>query len=184
VTDEPFARSPLEERSGDLETIGAHLLPLLTQIDFRVDPANAGRSPYPLPLEPNTSFEDDGVEVLWLGPDEWLIVGPSGSAARITSALETPFSDVHRSIVDASANRVAFELASGDRLDLLSHICSLDLEPPAWAPGRCAQTLVGRAQVLLQERRNGTRLFIRPSFAGYMVDLLLQVRSVRDDLGA
>jgi sarcosine oxidase gamma subunit len=50
--------------------------------------------------------------------------------------------------------------------------------------GRCAQTLVGRAQVLLHERDDATRLFVRPSFAGYLTDLLLEVRRVANDLRA
>jgi sarcosine oxidase, subunit gamma len=184
VTGEGSARSPLEERAGDLETVGARLLASLTQFDLRVDPANAGRSPYPLPLEPNTSAERESVETLWLGPDEWLIVGPLGSAGDLTSALGTTFAGIHHSIVDVSANRVAMELIDDDRAEMLSHVCSLDLEPPAWVVGRCAQTLVGRAQALLHERPDTTRLFVRPSFAGYVVDLLLEVRRVRGDVRA
>jgi sarcosine oxidase, subunit gamma len=184
VTADTPARSPLEERASDLETIGARLLPFLTQVDLRVDPVNAGRSPYALPLEPNTSVEHEGVATLWLGPDEWLLVGPRGSAEDISSALGTALAGVHHSIVDVSANRVAIELIDEDRAETLSHVCSLDLEPPAWIAGRCAQSLVGRAQVLLDERADATRLFVRPSFAGYVVDLLLAVRKVRGDVRA
>jgi len=184
VTGESAARSPLEERAGDLETIGARLLPFLAQIDLRIDPANARRSPYALPVEPNTTARHDDVETLWLGPDEWLVVGPPGSAGELTSALGTAFADVHRSIVDVSANRVAIELTGRDRFEVLSHVCSLDLEPPAWKGGACAQTLVGRAQVLIHERPDATRLFVRPSFAGYVVDLLVAVRKVKDDVRA
>jgi sarcosine oxidase gamma subunit len=31
----------------------------------------------------------------------------------------------------------------------------------------------GGAQILLQEREGMTRMFVRPSFAGYVVDLLV-----------
>jgi len=184
VTAEALARSPLEERASDLETIGARLLPFLTQVDLRVDPVNADRSPYALPLEPNTSVEHEGVATLWRGPDEWLLVGPRGSAEDISSALGTAFASVHHSIVDVSANRVAIELIDEDRVETLSHVCSLDLEPPAWIAGRCAQSLVGRAHVLLEERADATRLFVRPSFAGYVVELVLAVRKVRGDVRA
>jgi sarcosine oxidase, subunit gamma len=184
VTGEAFARSPVEDRSDDLRTIGARPVPFLAQTDLRIDPRNATRSPYPLPVEPNTSTELGDVEALWLGPDEWLIVCPSGSASDVASALETALSDVGRSIVDVSANRVAIELFGRDRFELLSHVCSLDLERPAWEAGRCAQTLVGRAYALLHERSDGTRIFVRPSFVGYLVDLLLEVRTVTRDVRA
>jgi sarcosine oxidase subunit gamma len=184
VTGESFARSPLEGRSEALATLGASVLPFLTQVDLRVDPAQAGRASIPLPLEPNSSSHHDEAEVLWLGPDEWLFVSSSPRAEAIVGMLETAFDHVDRSIVDVSANRVTIELAGPERLLLLPHVCSLDLEPPAWVAGRCAQTLVGRAQVLLYERDDATRLFVRPSFAGYLTDLLLEVRSVAGDLRA
>jgi sarcosine oxidase subunit gamma len=184
VTADAPGRSPLQERAGDLETIGARLLPFLTQVDLRVDQAHAERSPYPLPLEPNSFTEYEAVETLWLGPDEWLVVPPSGTAGDLTSALGTAFADVHHSIVDVSANRVAIELIHDGRAEMLSFVCALDLEAPAWIAGRCAQTLVGRAQVVLQERPDTTRLFARPSFAGYVIDLLLEVRRVGGDVRA
>jgi sarcosine oxidase gamma subunit len=43
-------------------------------------------------------------------------------------------------------------------------------------PGACAQTLFARAQVLLQEMDGATRVFVRPSFAHYVLDRLLAAR--------
>jgi sarcosine oxidase subunit gamma len=87
-------------------------------------------------------------------------------------------------VVDVSANRVAIELTGSDRFDLLAHVCPLDLDPRVWATGRCAQTLLGRAQVVLQERSETTGILVRPSFADYVVDLLLAVRGATGDVGA
>ena len=37
----------------------------------------------------------------------------------------------------------------------------------------CAQTLLGHAQVILHQRdERTTRVFVRPSFAGYLIDRL------------
>ena len=183
MTADAFRRTPLADRSSDLSAIGARLVPHLSQVALRLDPTDAFRSPFPLPVGPNTAEIVDDVDALWLGPDEWLLVGPPDAAADITSELETVLSEVNRSIVDVSANRVAIDLV-GDRLHLLSHVCPIDLEPPAWIEGRCAQTLVGRGQALLHERPGSTRLFARPSFAGYVVDLLLAVRELSGDVRA
>jgi sarcosine oxidase subunit gamma len=43
----------------------------------------------------------------------------------------------------------------------------------------CAQTLLARVPVILQERDLATRVFVRPSFAGYLVDWLLDAAGVR-----
>jgi heterotetrameric sarcosine oxidase gamma subunit len=69
------------------------------------------------------------------------------------------------------------ELRGADRHALLASGCAIDLDPVGgWVPGVCAQTLFARSQVLLQELDGATRIFVRPSFAGYVVDRLLAAR--------
>jgi sarcosine oxidase, subunit gamma len=170
------ARSPLGHRASDLAAIGAGLVPFLVQVDLRVDPSHAELAPFPLPLEPNSAWHDRDHSVLWLGPDEWLILSSDEPADEIVRRLEAAFTGVHHSAVDVSANRVAVALIGDDRFELLSHVCSLDLDPRSWGPDRCAQTLLGRAQVVLFERTGTTPILVRPSFADYVVDLLLAVR--------
>jgi sarcosine oxidase subunit gamma len=177
---EALARSPLEARRDDLARIGARLVRFLAQVDLRIDPSLADRAPSPLPMEPNTAIDDGHRAALWLGPDEWLILGSPGDEHAITEELEAAFVGSHHSVVDVSANRVAIELTAADRSELLSCVCSLDLEPPAWRAGRCAQTLVGRAQVILREREATTVILVRPSFADYLVDLLVTAGDAMD----
>ena len=166
------ARSPLAERSADLGRVGARELAFLSQIDVRVDPA--GATTLGFPTDPNTATSG-GHDVLWLGPDEWLIVGVPGATTAIMHELEASLSGIHCSVVDVSANRAVIELAGPSRHDLLSSACPIDLHPRSWDDGRCAQSVFGAAQVLLHEREGVTRLFVRPSFADYVVDLLLTV---------
>ena len=104
--------------------------------------------------------------------------------ATIGAELDTAFAHVDRSVVDVSANRVAIELIGPGRFDLLALVCPLDLDPRVWAPGRCAQTLLGRAQVILQERTDTTGILVRPSFADYVLALLVAVRGAVDGVGA
>jgi sarcosine oxidase, subunit gamma len=166
------ARSPLAERSADLGRVGGRELAFLSQLDVRVDPA--GATTLGFPTDPNTATSG-GRDVLWLGPDEWLIVAVPGAAGAIRDELEASLAGLHRSVVDVSANRAVIELAGPSRHDLLSSACPIDLHPRSWGDGRCAQSVFGAAQVLLHEREGVTRLFVRPSFADYVVDLLLAV---------
>jgi sarcosine oxidase, subunit gamma len=139
----------------------------LTQIDLRADPST-------LPFEPpapNTTVTWNGRDVVWLGPDEWLVVGEPGTEGSIERELEDVMADAHHSVVDVSANRTVFDLQDG--LDLLSSGCGLDFDPRRWRPGMCAQTLFGGAQVILHQfDERTTRVFVRPSFADYFVDRL------------
>jgi sarcosine oxidase, subunit gamma len=166
------ARSPLAGRSADLYRIDARELAFMSQLDVRIEPASAAALGFP--TEPNTATSG-GRDVLWLGPDEWLIVGVPGAARAIWDELEASLAGLHRSVVNVSANRAVIELAGSSRHDLISSACPIDLHPRSWGDGRCAQSVFGAAQVLLHEREGATRLFVRPSFAGYVVDLLLAV---------
>lgn len=170
-------RAPLADRLADLARLGARELAFLAQVDLRCEPEDAAR--LGLPLEPNTAGAFAGAEALWLGPDEWLVVGPEGWTPRIVSDLETALAGRRRSVLDVSANRTTIELAAPDRLELLATGCGLDLDPRGgWVPGRVAQTLFARAPVLLHEREGATRVLVRPSFAAYVLDRLLAAAEI------
>jgi sarcosine oxidase, subunit gamma len=166
------ARSPLHGRARELAAIGAAEVAFLAQVDLRADPALAPRLPFALPLDPNTWTAGSGREALWLGPDQWLVVGAPGSAPAIAAELGRALQGEHHSVVDTSANRTVVELAGDGRLDLLAQGCAIDLHRRAWQPGRCAQTLLARVPVLLQERQGATRVFVRASFATHLAGWL------------
>lgn len=181
MTVDERARSPLALRPDDLSAIGVSTggglivehVPFLTQIDVRLEAALAERAPYPLPTTPNTVWEEGRRAALWLGPDEWLVLGPPGTGPEIVGELEAALDGSHRSVVDVSANRVALELSGPRTKEVLSKGCAIDLHPRAWRSGVCAQTMLARAQVILHERSGSTGVLVRPSFADYLVDWLI-----------
>jgi sarcosine oxidase subunit gamma len=165
-------RSPLAHRAADLATLDAVEISFLTQLCVRCSEADAARLGFP--VTPNTVTGDIARGVLWLGPDEWLVVAAPGDPGAVAAELGSALDGTHHVVVDVSANRAVIELRGRDRLDLLASACSLDLDPVGgWVPGVCAQTLFARAQVIVQELPGATRLFVRPSFADYVVDRLL-----------
>ncbi len=153
-------------------------LPSLAQIGLRVAPdGKAARAvaevlgtALPGPTAVATA---GGRSVLWLGPDEWLVVGPPGSAAGLEQRLAQAVGG-EGAVVDLGANRVVLELAGPDSPDVLATCCTLDLHPRAFGPGRCAGTLLAGAQVLLEQTADepAFRLYVRPSFLAYAVDWL------------
>jgi sarcosine oxidase subunit gamma len=169
------ARSSLHGRAGDLERLGARELPFLAQADVRM--ARSEEDPLPpfLPLEPNTWVAWVGRDVLWLGPDEWLVLDDTETTdpREVAAELTTLLSGTHHSVVDVSANRTVLELRGDDRHELLSTGCGLDLHPRSWQDGMCAQTLLARVPVLLQERSGATRVFVRPSYGEWLLAWLL-----------
>lgn len=174
-------RDPLAPRADDLAEVARRTggritiepVPFLAQVSLRLDPSLVDRSPFPLPLEPNTAWEEGPRATLWLGPDEWLVLGPPHAGGEIVVELEHALEGLHRSVIDLSANRVAIELGGTDRLELLASGCSLDLHPRTWHEGMCAQTVFARTHVILHERAATTGVLVRPSFAGYMIDRVI-----------
>jgi sarcosine oxidase subunit gamma len=159
-------------RDANLAAIGAtQAFP--GQIDVRIDARESlGAHPFAPPTVPNTWAAREGHEWLWLGPDEWLVIvngDPGPTIARLEAALE----QTHHSVVDVSAARAVFELAGRARRELLAASCGLDLHPRAWREGMCAQTLLGRVPVVLQELELATRVLVRPSYADALLDLLV-----------
>jgi sarcosine oxidase subunit gamma len=157
-------------------------IPFLTQVNLRVDPESRAAAEIglalgvPLPTGPGTYASADA-DVLWLGPDEWLVVGEAdevGNAAELETRLRFAAGTEHVGITDVSAQRTALLVAGPRARDLLAHGCALDLYPGVFGPGRCAQTMLARAQVLLVAHAGDEfTVFVRSSFAGYLAAWLL-----------
>jgi sarcosine oxidase subunit alpha len=112
------------------------------------------------PAAPNTVAEGDGFRVLWLGPDEFLVVGRAELGALRH--------------VDVTYNRQIFRV---ERRDVLAKGCGLDLDPRAFPPGSCAQTLLARTQAILEALPDAVLVYVRPSYAAYLQAWLLDAAS-------
>ncbi|MCP3822437.1 sarcosine oxidase subunit gamma [Streptomyces sp. A3M-1-3] len=161
-------------------------LPFLAQLNVRLDAKGPAADAVelalgiPLPIEANTCVRGGELAALWLGPDEWLIVGPAGTQHELEARLRAAMEGEEAAVVDVSAQRTTLLVAGPSARDLLAHGCSLDLHPHSFGAGRCAQTTLARAQVVLvprDEHKPGFWVLVRSSFAGYLADWLLDAAS-------
>lgn len=159
---------------------GISEVPFLAQVNLRADPADvdvmdrlASVLEFPLPLAPNTVSGDLDRHALWLGPDEWLVVGPAGSEATLETRCRDAL-DGAGSVVDVSASRTIVELRGPEARVILETGCAIDLHPRAFHAGCCAQTLVARTAVIVHQVTDEPlyRLFVRSSFAMYLATWL------------
>ncbi len=123
------------------------------------------------PLPETTQLVTKGdQELLGLGPDEWLLLCPK--APMTAEALREALAGHFIAIADLSDNYVELFLRGPRVTDLLAKGVPIDLHESAFPPGRCAQTLMSKAEIILF-REEGAKsdtytLLCRPSFAQYV----------------
>jgi sarcosine oxidase subunit gamma len=190
VIAEAVRRSPLADYADRFAAVSATTggdlyirgLPFVSQINLRADSKDAGLMQqlesalgFGLPVVPNTAASQEDTRALSLGPDEWLVVCPDGQQEALEQALGNGLNGAFVSIVDVSANRTLLEIRGPQAHKLLSHGVAIDLDGRSFGPGRCAQTLLAKAQVIIEHRGDelAFHLYVRSSFARYVADSLL-----------
>lgn len=110
-----------------------------------------------------------GREILCLGPDEWWLTDAAEEAEEVVRSLEEATAELFALVVDTSDNWFALEVSGPSARDLLAKGCPLDLHPRNFGPGRCAQSLLSKAPMTLQQLDETPtfRLYVRRSFADY-----------------
>jgi sarcosine oxidase subunit gamma len=129
----------------------------------------------PLPLEPNRTTSMRTVRVSWLGPDEWLITAPEGAVPELPTRIARALADRRAALTDLSASRAIIEIAGLRARELLQKGCGLDLHPRAFEAGRCAQTLLARLPVIVDQLSAAPayRVYVRRSSAQWLCEWLI-----------
>jgi sarcosine oxidase subunit gamma len=141
-------------------TVEAVAEPFRTQLTVRL---REGRTLLGADLPgPCTFTSADGADVLWMGPDEYLVLAGPGRQAELEAALRD---EGAAAVTDVSAQRNVFRLTGAHAADVLAHGCSIDLEVSP--PGTCVQTLLARTGIVLMVREEGFTILVRQSFSDY-----------------
>lgn len=148
----------------------------LGKINLRGEPtkkfrdAVAGVLGVALPTAPNTTAGDDARTVLWLGPNEWLIVTLPGAEDETAEALRAALAGHHVAVTDVSEGRTVIALAGRHARDVLAKGCPIDVHPRVFAPGHCAQSTYGKANVLVHQTSAAPAydIYVERSFADYL----------------
>lgn len=184
---EPVRRSPLSHRKAVAAADGALRMreqPFLGKFVLR-GPVDALESPVAealgaaLPSEPLASAEWEEGAALWLGPDEWMLVGDGDAMARLGQRLHDALAGKHHQLVDVSDYFTVIELAGAPAWQALSKATTLDLHPRAFPAGMVAGGTFGHALATVWRPRGeggrpAFRLFVRWSMADYLWCLLAE----------
>ncbi|MGO4685910.1 sarcosine oxidase subunit gamma [Hyphomicrobium sp. 2TAF46] len=178
---EPIMRSPLHALGlasqarpiDDSHGVWANEIPHLGYISLRGDSRDqafvSGASKalgVPLPLDPCTLARSESVTVLWLSPDEWMIISAPGRVNALRASLEQALAGVRSQVVDNSGGYTQIFLGGTHALDVLRHVSVYDFE--SLQPGRVVGTTFGKSSAYAFQQGDGYRLIVRRSFADYI----------------
>ena len=154
-------------------------VPFLTMVGLRVVPGTdsarrvEARLGTQLPARCGEVGIGTGCSVLWLSPDEFLVVS-AADPADLTARLVQALGGEPGSAVDLSANRTTFELSGRMARQVLEKGCALDLHPRAFTVGSAYVTQLGPVPIILWKTGNETyEIYPRASFADYLGRWLL-----------
>ena len=141
-----------------------------------------------LPVQANTTTLGAAGQLLWLGPDEWVLkLPPGGSQYQIAgpleaveSALRTALAGQHVSLVTVGHGFTTLTVRGAGAGALLARGCPLDFHPRAFAAGAVAQTHVAKAGATIVCLAAGSHfeLTVRRSFADYLFRWLCEAGAV------
>ena len=179
------------QRQGALATLGIEALALLPDADagvvvseqataaqlvIRGDASNGDFSStvaealgLELPVTPKTAHRGHGRTLLWLGPDEWLVVSTADQDGELDVRLADALDHVHHAVADVSHSRAVIGLRGPNARDVLMKGTNIDLHPRQFGPDSCIQAHLGRCHMLLHQLDDSPSydVYIHRSFAVY-----------------
>jgi len=158
-------------------------LPYVNKINLRFDPNNNDYMSFcrkilgeVLPAKPNTYVQNEKIKIIWLAPDEWMIINDQED--KLFIKLKNKLKDFEASVTDVSENRIIIRLSGEKIITLLSKFLVLDLEKNLGSQSSCAQTLFVKVPILLVRNNDNNQIpvidiFTNRSHANYIYSLLV-----------
>ena len=132
-----------------------------------------------LPTKTNTYKKIDSLKIIWLGPNEWLIIDEKRDDKQdLFSKLENSIGSQDASVTDVSENRTVLRIMGTKILILLAKFLTLNLDESLNSSSSVAQTLFIKVPVLLMRLHKHNRepkidIFANRSHANYIYKILV-----------
>jgi len=122
-----------------------------------------------LPTRPKQSAVAGARSVLWLGPDEWLVIEEGDRDPMVDLARAAAL----HSAVDVSHRNTAILVTGTQAADVLNAGCPQDLSLEAFPVGACSRTVMGKIEVVLfRTAEDAFRVECWRSFSDYAFEFL------------
>lgn len=117
-----------------------------------------------------------GAGVVWMSPDEVLVLCPYAEAATKALALSQALAGTHALVANVSDARAVFEIRGAGVRDIMAKIAPVDMSPAAFPVGMVRRTRLAQvAAAFWLEDDHSLRVICFRSVAQYVFDLLRTV---------
>nr|WP_306266820.1 sarcosine oxidase subunit gamma family protein [Pararhizobium sp. IMCC3301] len=138
-----------------------------------------------LPTEPcSTAFYGNGaISILWLGPDEWMLVTEKDAESRVKAQLSKALTGQHFQLSNVTDYYSCIDISGCQTREILMNLTTLDMHARGFAAGQVKGSNFGHANAHVWQLHTDTgapetfRLIIRASMADYLWCLI--TRSAR-----
>lgn len=171
-------RSPLSGDDGLIMQEAAHLGKLILRVDSAVaETVNLdGLKGATLPTLPCTSdiSGTGAVSVLWLGPDEWMIVCEAGAEQKLQRELDAQLSGQHSQLSNVTDYYACIDITGHQTREILMNLTTLDMHKRSFSAGYVKGSIFGHANAFVWQLHTDTgaaetfRLIVRSSMADYL----------------
>ncbi len=160
----PRRLSPLDGRYATGPGVVLTPLPPRERISLRVSPEFIGRVESALGFDLPQRSKTSGISTtpadasagagqaraaLWLGPDEWLVLGPDASTDDAASMLPALAAIDGASAVDVSHRNLALRVEGPAAEAVIAAGCPQDLRLARFPVGACSRTVLTKAEIVL-----------------------------------
>jgi sarcosine oxidase subunit gamma len=128
------------------------------------------------PDGPNTISRGEGLDLLWTGPDRWLLLAPLEAEESLGATLRPDETSPDISVALVS-DSFAFFMVTGCDADVAMAIaCPLDLHPTVFGPGAASFTDIFGVRGLVLREGLGWAIAVDTSHAAFVCEHLHRLR--------
>jgi sarcosine oxidase subunit gamma len=168
-------RSPLSNVHSGSGSVRLSLAPAAARASIRARADAAGALSaalgVTLPERPKHSAVAKDRHALWLGPDEWYLIGPDGTDFVGLAGN----SGVMQSAVDISHRNIGILVSGPGARTAINSACPHDLTEASFPVGACSRTVFGKMEIILYRTgEEDYRVECWRSFAEYCFGMLAE----------
>jgi sarcosine oxidase subunit gamma len=128
----------------------------------------------PLPVAACSTVATTQIRIVWVGPNDWFVVGPHGQQTEIENRLRAALAGQHCAITDVSSGYFLVTLAGAQVCEVLAQACPIDFHPAVFKPGRAIGTNFFKIGIYVWQRDEFPtfEMLVRRSFIDHFWQLI------------